>query len=139
MISFLYVYVIVLVASFSRVLTAPKGNPFYVNSIQGSRKYYLIYHHEFALKYEESRLRCQSIPGGDLATIQDEQLLDYLSEHLMGNRPAFIKSFNITNPSGNSFSTSNYDESACLALYPGSIVAGNIKLHFYQLILNFIV
>ena len=96
-------------------IALPKGNPYYLASIRNEgRSYYLVYHHDFATNYAESRLRCQSIPGGDLADITDEKVLDYLSDKL--SRPAFIKSFNGTAPQ------------ECMAMYPGSIIAGKILL-----------
>jgi hypothetical protein len=109
----------------------PKGNPYYVGGIaeekkdaagNKSKKYYLIYHHDFAMNWWDSRLRCQSIPGGDLADVPNEIILDYLAEKIM-NRPAFIKSFNGTSSvlSDNGVGLEGRD---CLAIYPGSIIAG---------------
>ena len=104
----------------------PKGNPFYLpglstgRSVDGRTTYYLVYHHEFAATYEESRLRCQSIPGGDLAAVSDQDTLDYLS--LKISRPAFVKSFNL-HAEQDELINSRQDVNSCLAIYPGSIIA----------------
>ena len=107
---YLFAVMLLVLSSRSWISALPKGNPYYLAAIQGNgRSYYLVYHREFASNYHDSRLRCQSIPGGDLADIQNETTLDYLSDKI--TRPAFVKSFNGT-------------MTECLAIYPGSIIAG---------------